>query len=126
MEPDKMQAGASLDRLIAEKVMGWKPIEPYGKYLINADNDTRFVINDECRSLPSPPMGDEFYPSTDIAHAWEVIERLRADGWIIWIGPCADNGPDWDVQIKRGTNYHERVTAETAPLVICRAALKTV
>lgn len=62
-------------------------------------------------------------PSERIDHAWDVMKRMRDLGWTLWIGPSADNGPGWDVQIKRRTNAHLRVTAETAPLAICRAAM---
>lgn len=100
-----MEAGRELDALIAEKVMGF-PLE---------------II----RGAPYPECPRHY--STDIAAAWEVVEK--DDGW----------GHDW--RVKRwvssskpysctaertadGQNFYAE--AETAPLAICLAALKAV
>ena len=89
-------------------------IDEYGNY--QADRD-----NDNVEWIPANA------PSTDIADAWEVVEKFhifefcnitehtdapRRDGWVIQMF-------DKD----RLTRY---VTAPTAPLAICRAALMAV
>lgn len=63
-----------------------------------------------------------FY-STDIAAAWDVVEKLNRDGWYVSVFTghkfeCALSHPN----PKRG-NYCK---GETAPLAICRAALLAV
>jgi hypothetical protein len=106
MDMDKMGAGPKLDALIAGKVMGWR-------------NAAGAWIDD---IIPWATPGGyrrktEFCPSTDIAVAWEVVDKLKGvlcfelrrqpDG-----GFCCSFG--------------EKITAEasTAPLAICRAALR--
>ena len=120
METMKVQAGGELDALIAEKVMGLslqpEPIEPMFGYTIL---DTSLI--------PKPY-------STFIAAAWEVVEKLRSmkqyghgfrvewtdselwvAGWVV----VGDRGQDELSMV----NYAE---GDTAPLAICRAALKAV
>jgi len=62
--------------------------------------------------------------STDIAAAWEVVEKFTKDKidvnvQYLFEGEC-DNGVDWNCLI--GESMLE---ADTAPLAICRAALLT-
>lgn len=64
--------------------------------------------------------------STDIADAWQVVEAMRERGWhpeIRWIS-------DWDCKAKWWVNFGGHrlydATADTAPLAICRAALRAV
>ena len=101
---DDMAAGDDLDRLIWAQVMGRQPEDfPIGSGYSNDDH---------------------WAPSIDMADAWEVVEHLRALGWTVWVG--CDFGAAWATQVKRKTNLHERTVADTAPLVICRAALKAI
>lgn len=108
-----MDAGRELDALVAEKVMGWVCI---------------------CeRKHQLCPVHDSYY-STDIAAAWQVVERLKHDGWNVSIG--GDNG--WgctfykvlvrgnDAFTSTWTESHGPINAENAPLAICLAALKAV
>ena len=91
-----MKLGPELDRLIAEKVMGW----PADEWHQSCNDCTKWS------------------PSTNIAHAWEVVEKLRN----IMVGPwthgrwaaCAMQDGDWFS------------VADTAPHAICLAALKSV
>ena len=101
---DEMPAGRELDALVAEKVMGW---DHY-------------------------PSKHEIVPaySTDIAAAWEVVEKMRSDDW--WAQIAQDNTDIWDAKLWRGEPDRWFPTMETygnaptAPLAICRATLKTV
>jgi hypothetical protein len=76
----KMEAGRRLDALIAEKVMGWKSvkIEQY------TDWTTKFLnVTGVKPSFEAPfPIHVRFY-STDVAAAWEVVDRVEsmADYW---------------------------------------------
>lgn len=69
--------------------------------------------------------------STDIAAAWEVVEKVKRHEWddlfmrwdegdkAWWVGRvgCGDNG---------GDEFNHEVDAPTLPLAICLAALKAV
>ena len=114
-----MKAGRELDALIAEKVMGLTRhdesyvAEGVGKVL-------RFVWRDGCGGCVY--SGDMFLPhySTNIADAWEVVEK--ADLWSLY-GSIGD-GP-----YRACIQFEDReglMTADTAPLAICLAALKAV
>lgn len=93
-------AGRELDLLVAEHVMGWK-IHPCGTYEVDGSMSRHSTA---------------FHPSTDIRHAWEVVERIPVDVLL-------RKGSPWCLcEILHGPI----VTAETMPLAICRAALLAV
>lgn len=109
---EKMAPGREMDCLVAERVMGWRV--QYSPY--------RFPDGEY------EDAGD-FQPSTDIAAAWEVVEKMR--GTVCAPGaPYAggeyhnneDDGPMWDAEFPCA-DYSVNARALTAPLAICRAAL---
>lgn len=67
------------------------------------------------------------YYSADIAVAWLVVEKMRADGWDMTLVQTAKMQHDpWDcrffiAEYKRAIDH-----GSTAPLAICRAALGAV
>ena len=103
-----MEAGRELDALIAEKVMGFRKHHAHG-YLRNAP-------------------GEEPHYSTNIADAWEVVERL--------VSTPGPNGDHHSVQvdysggavvvIDENEDWQVSAIAGTVPLAICLAALKAV
>jgi hypothetical protein len=113
-----MDAGPEMDLLIHEKVMGLSITELPGL--------TPGVIRLEAGAvnLVGPWRPDAARYSSDIAHAWEVVERLKDD---CNISIKNDQGEvvEWYVEIQRlKPAYSEHSAgAETAPLAICRAAL---
>ena len=117
-----MEAGRELDALIAEKVMGWEATAD-GLYWDARQKRTRLVLGSaiakkrEEMGIENGP-GFVFAPSTDIAAAWEVVEK--ADLWSLY-GSIGD-GP-----YRACIQFEDReglMTADTAPLAICLAALK--
>lgn len=114
-EIDALPAGRELDALVAERVMGWtRSPRDYGSRLVwvtHPENIVRFWKGRR-----------SFQPSTDIAAAWEVLEKHQfsliriPDGWVA--GRFDFNSPAWDFAFGDA--------APTAPLAICRAALKAV
>lgn len=102
-----------LDALIAEHVMGWTKIS------------LEKTISGEEKIYGKPPdqQGmDLVIPeySTDIAAAWEVVEKLRSMGKDIELRGHAPYEPDnWQVVVN-----DEFYTEGPAPLAICLAALK--
>lgn len=101
-EIDKPEGGPELDALIAEKVMEWTP----QSYFLG------------------PPF------STNIAAAWTVVEKLWAAGKDFDLENFNQpgGGQGWRARFMRTTKNQDTVIAfaSTAPLAICRAALKAV
>lgn len=121
----QMEAGREIDALVAELVMGWTKVRKASTWESAAMiYSGTFVYT--IGVTPDQKTNDVIpYHSTDIAAAWQVVEKMRLVGVSMWIGPHLDN--EWAVQIKPSiNNYHEFVRADTAPLAICRAALLAV
>lgn len=119
MNIDEMEAGPELDILIAEKVMEWQRIE--SAVCLTWQPPKGLLRTYEWSSY------EVFRPSSRIASAWEVIEKLINGG--DYLGITVDAGSHtevyscsfwktWDVKWKA------RGDADTMPLAICRAALK--
>lgn len=116
----KMESGRELDALVAAKVMGWKTITvntPY-RYVKNAGG---CIVDGTAERLSAGLIPHQWFPSRDIADAWEVVEKMNdclhlkqhgKDG--IWEAFFCISGPDMEG------------SGETASLAICRAALLTV
>ncbi len=151
---DALPAGRELDALVAEKVMGYevKPLSAWpDKYPSREDRSklvrsvwmVRDAMNPICfieGNPRSPKVGDSdghWSPcdipsySTSIAAAWEVVEKLtKIFGLTMTRLP---NDDSWEISIYRlnedgdyMATADDIVSAATAPLAICRAALKAV
>jgi len=105
----EMKAGRELDALVAEKVMGWTLS---GRVWIDERGHLQTI---------EPTSFGSFEPSSDIAAAWEVVEKMRARGLIVDLtlgaGAYCRIGGFRPFAEERGA---------TAPLAICLAALKAV
>jgi hypothetical protein len=169
-----LPAGPELDRLVAEKVMGWTDGEftAWQSDDISIDDDVGYHQFKSSIKYPAYISDGHFYsvirnideweifgtdegpllhwsPSTNIAHAWEVVEKLRSLGrdvtLHIALGQAAcfvrDSDPDRyntnESALYPGHsslrsldfNHHQcygHAIADTAPLAICRAALQAV
>lgn len=92
---DSLPAGRELDALIHDKVMGLE----------------------WCIEHP------ELQPySTDISAAWEVVEKLNHHGFLLSFLNTRSPGNRYLVEFRDKGDYV--AAADTAPLAICRAALK--
>lgn len=114
------QAGLELDALIAEKVMGYERWE------------------EDLWVATSDGFADELpHFSTDIAAAWEVVEKMRVQGVHLGVAPWGKD--EWEAFEKmdhlnearqwvssRGDDCVHVFGVDTAPLAICRAALAAV
>jgi len=121
MEIDEMEAGPELDRLVAEEVMGWTVEEHDGKPLhIHKTADKRHWI-----------WLCHWEASADIGIAWEVVEWLSEES----VGPSPvtlggglnDDDLEWCCEVgpyNSNGDARAEAYAPTAPLAICRAALK--
>jgi hypothetical protein len=137
-ETKELVAGAELDAMVAEKVMGWvRTPNQYGDYW--HDGNHLYVGGGSHNPLP--------HYSTDIAAAWQVVQHLRKR---LMQTPGAEEvdfnvGEEGDprrpyctafIHVRGATipggwgQAHEfgnwDASADTAPLAICRAALAAV
>lgn len=111
-----MNAGRQLDALIAEKVMGWEIV-----------TESEFGL---CWKVPLHAGGFEFRSdesappySTEMVAALQLVERL-ADTHGFFLGKHGTPGrPPWCCRFGVEPGLSE---GETAPFVICVAALKAV
>jgi len=120
---DTMPAGPEMDRLVAEKVMGWRlPDQDDSEYrwLDDHGNPTDYAVE-------SSYNWSVWSPSRNIAHAWEVVERLkmRSADQDLHIEHHKDSG--WGVSsCDPGSGFEDWTYAPTPMLAICRSALKSV
>ena len=116
LSPDQivdLPAGTELDQLVAEKVMGWNRfIYPF---LFWTDADR--VMRDQIPVY-----------STNISAAWEIVKKLASGNWTMhleWKGADRNYANTAEVGFSSLKEpYLAHSTADTAPLAICRAALK--
>lgn len=127
---DEMPAGREMDAFVAEKVMGYAKDTPgqlqvWPYFSLGTFYDKPVVLIWTMTAKGSVNNPDVFAPSTDIATAFEVVEKLRS------------KGKDLDLTYRAVRRYANYVTvffygctspteADTVPLAICRAALKAV
>ena len=128
-EIDEHEAGRCLDAWVAEAVMGakWTEQENVCRILWNADG-VEMIMEEwsEKDWVPSTASLPQY--STDIAAAWDVVEKVctwEAEDSVLKLrgqGPSPEilDEPDgwYDVELGRRSG-----SAATAPLAICRAAL---
>lgn len=128
MNIDDMQAGPEIDALIAVEVMGWTKCgggAPSFQYFRGSGSDIAGI------ALLTAKAGHlSWSPSTDIAHAWQVVERLRDAGINLSIEPRGLTEREWHVgdcgDSYEGDEWKHAAWNASATLAICRAALKAV
>ena len=138
-----LKAGRELDDRVAVSVMGWEVFTL--SYFGTEDETPRMrELHDWLTRVGIESVGvyyidverdfwrdsDDFQPSTDIAAAWEVVEKVREhfnfeldgdDVWQVWFRPF---------RMRDGYRVYYGIavsdSGDTAPLAICLAALKAV
>jgi hypothetical protein len=131
-----MPEGEEIDRLVAEKVMGWHIETDKQGWRSWRDKDGNY------QNAVAPYDGYEdqedfhtikWHPSESILWAWEVVEKLGGDKhrqWYLCTNFSSEFGNQIYAEIYEHMDESEIVicsaTAETAPLAICRAALLAV
>lgn len=121
MDIDNMPAGRDMDKLIAEKVFGWDDFWCNDRQLMGYPPCEQVSIM-EAERHPVP------YYSTDIAATWEVVEKVASLG----CGYMVEDAEEGHIcTFFKGFKFPRRIDeyeaeADTAPLAICRAALKAV
>ena len=118
MRIDEMPAGREMDVLIAENIMGWA---------VHQRNTAWWVKVADENEVTTEVMGftygkDRFAPSTNIADAWEVVEKM---GNCLFACGRSDAGA-WEAYfffVNSGVGKLSEAHGDTAPLAICRCAL---
>lgn len=109
MKIDAMPAGREMDALVAEKVLLLQDMDrsvPDGAWADMRPRNSSKPI--QCRPLP--------HLSTDLASAWEVVEKMMGSGSKAW--------EIWSEALEGGQKLLRARDHGDAPLFICRAALK--
>ena len=126
-----LEAGRELDALVAEKVMGWKwdKGNSLQHLLLGPDGAIGAVIFHDGIADDDgivQPLDCPHY-STDIAAAWEVVEKLRRANDGEYLFTINDAGM-WYAKFldEHGEPVSRSGFCDTAPLAICRAGLLAV
>jgi len=140
MNIDDMPTGQDMNIAVARRVMEWSvlPFETHQgdhRWLDALENYPYVNVDDGRLILWREPNidGVRWHPSHDIADVWEVLEKLRECHGAVQVGyqPVDSfyNGES-DTPIEAHwycwTEDDHFGKADTAPLAICRAALKAV
>lgn len=130
-----------LDAELAREIMGWSVV-PAGeeewleKAILRGERLPMFAYWPEGGTMVvmdgiDPTKTRDFRPTADVAHAVEVIEKLRTMKYkVILTGDDWRSGTGWKVEIFRP--FFAKVplateeSADNLPLAISKAALKTV
>jgi hypothetical protein len=126
-----MEAGRTLDERVAREVMWWvRHPDPHQHQWCVRDllQGTLRLTNFVACDCTDHHAGLTFNPSTDIAHAWRVVDEVRLfaprvpDGGGLDVGYQLQEsaGGEWEIKYRWGAVMWR---AATAPLVICLAAL---
>jgi hypothetical protein len=125
MMPNGLSPGRELDALVAEKVMEWTQVRKQS--IANAMGQH---VMDDYVGLATPTSTiPQLIPrySLMIQEAWKVADHLRARSQFVAV--LSGLGPQgvqpWICKINRDGGFLEE-RADTAPLAICLAALKSV
>jgi Phage ABA sandwich domain len=111
-----------INHLIATKVMGWELLKVKNHY----GDEVGIWIDPKINKFKAFLEGvkeDEFSPTTNIADAWQVVEKFDFN-YLYRSKDFADG--KWECKLSRKDERVYYAVAETAPLAICLAALKAV
>ena len=111
---DEMPAGREMDALVAERVMG--------ATIIERNTGSNLIFYDYRARKDDKAFTAQKY-STDIAAAWQVVEKV-VPGRGISIEAFKKPPLVWHVEFYMGVGWS--ANDESLPLAICRAALKAV
>lgn len=112
-----------IDRLVAEKVMGWGdcPTKDQPRSTHFGRDGTLYRYKVGYGYVP-----ERWSPSTDIAAAFEVVEKMKSDGWYWEISKAYQDGGE-TMAVFCKDNPSPCITVNLSiPLAICLAALRSV
>jgi hypothetical protein len=131
-----LTAGRDLDALVAERVFGckvkWPPsIQEPGISQTEYERRRNLAQEPECGCSPlnadHETLDDEYqsstpHYSTDIAAAWQIVEKLRERGHSVSVFSGATGGGHY-VELHGVAGWHGPIKGDSAPHAICLAAL---
>jgi hypothetical protein len=106
----RTRAGRELDAEVAEKVFGYWDVCMYDGELVHGEN------NMNGWPVPTPRY------SKSMDEAWSIVHKLRCEGVDVQIDSYGLDG--WRVCLSPPDAKYAFAEANTAPLAICKAALK--
>ena len=147
MNIDEMPSGRELDYLVATKIMHESPPDKYiqeGNEWVNYVED----VWEETRSITTYRVVWPDNYSTDIAAAWQIVEKLnmaiipisddgwhddgtyeypKRSGWVAFVEATQESiyAGQWGTFTPMEIESHF-IISDTPPLAICRTALKVV
>lgn len=142
--PMAERAGKALNRAIAEQIMGWLYWDGKGDWMPprGQRRTTMFATWDRVAlsvyERGSTDVTLHFSPSTDMSDAWSVVQRMQANGYELRLLARPTNVSDAPGGTSAMFYRHvaealmesevdrRLVVAQSAPLAVCRAALKAV
>lgn len=114
-EIDAMEAGPEMDALVADRVMGWRVAE-WEDGCDYAFDATGFAV----KRLTGYAK-KRWRPSIDMGAAWSVVEHIGLLDHAATLSHHPNEGGWW---VDDNHNHAIQSVAPTAPLAICRAALR--
>ena len=115
-----------IDRLVAEKVMGWK-LRKYFEDDCYITDEWVTDIEDKFGNGVIVIDVDKFNPSTNIQDSWQVVEELidRGYDFNLWRSEQREYNAEFQIQKEDGfvVSYGE---SDHAPTAICFASLEAV
>lgn len=130
-----LNPGRELDALVAERVMGWRRLS-YQQAFPDSDfqrgrtkltsywhdpSGAKKALAEDSYDYYQPE--DAWSPSTDIAAAWTIIDKMIADGWEVGEAGYSRSQRKWDFTFNGGIAFPGPL-CDSAPHAICLAALK--
>ena len=134
---EAMQTGRELDALVAERVMGLQLVKAPKVWSdddwLTSDTPTETealgVVNPNWKPGDwTPPFSTILPYSTDIAAAWQVVEKMRADGWWYTLTNVQERQEFAEFRrvAREGVHKFHYTRGETPQHAICLAALAAV
>lgn len=112
-----------IDALVAERVMGWKPVDRLAMGW--GDGPLIWSTGEDPEDENSSPTFQDFRPTESWDHAAEVMERMEDERHVVVLRSPWPWQKKWYAKMKPidlDASYH--AAANTAPLAICLAALR--
>jgi hypothetical protein len=121
LSAETMEAGTSMDARVAI-ALSWRNVKLWGAGYVDREDGLGGIAPGERYVDDVPPY------STDIRHAWSVVEAMKRDGWHVTVADSDQHGR-WYARFWRlpeGPEHPGRMcahVADAAPLAIVLAAL---
>lgn len=120
------------DYLVAERVMGWRPLDPKWRSLLMIPPDDYQRTGGGIKFAGEDGLAIDVPKFTsEIAPAWSVLEHLRSQGWCVEriedVARYYRSAEQWEVTLRHADDRRGcGARGGTPAIAICRAALLAV